>query len=67
MFRRSGDLLQQLMDIAKSERDIVEIEPGRRQQPIANVSRIMDDTHWKPRIDIRETLKDILEYWQNKE
>ena len=65
--RRSGDLLQQLMEIAKSGRDVVEIDPGRRQHPIADVSRIMEHTDWKPQIGIRETLEDILTYWQHKE
>jgi GDP-4-dehydro-6-deoxy-D-mannose reductase len=65
--RRSGELLQQLMEIAKSDRDVVEIDPGRRQHPIANVSRIREHTRWKPRIEIRETLKDIRDYWQHKE
>ncbi|HJN07823.1 MAG TPA: NAD-dependent epimerase/dehydratase family protein [Pirellulaceae bacterium] len=64
--RRSGDLLQQLLDISKSGRDVVEIDPGRRQHPIADVSRIMAHTKWKPHIGIRETLEDILEYWQRR-
>jgi GDP-4-dehydro-6-deoxy-D-mannose reductase len=65
--RRSGDLLQQLMELAKSDREVVEIDPGRRQHPIADVSRIMEHTDWKPQICIRETLEDILDYWQHKE
>jgi len=64
--QRSGDLLARLLEMARSKRDVVELDPGRRQHPIADLSRIQTDTRWKPRIGIEKTLEDILEYWQQR-
>ncbi len=64
--QRSGDLLEQFFDVAKCRREIVELQPGRRQHPIADISRLMSHTNWKPIIPIKTTLKDILEYWQQR-
>jgi GDP-4-dehydro-6-deoxy-D-mannose reductase len=64
--QRSGDLLELFFEISNCRRDIVEVSPGRRQHPIADVSRLTSHTSWKPQISIRTTLKDILEYWQQR-
>lgn len=63
---RSGDLLEQFLEIANCGREVVEVSPGRRQHPIADVSRLMSHTDWAPRIGIRRTLEDILQYWQER-
>ena len=34
-----------------------ELSPGRRQHPIADISRITAHTGWEPRVPIEETLK----------
>ena len=64
--QRSGDLLEQFLEIAKSQREVVEVDPGRRQHPIADLSRIKSHTNWMPRIGIKKTLEDILDYWQQR-
>lgn len=64
--QRSGDMLEQLLEIANCEREVVEVDPGRRQHPIADISRLTSHTNWSPRISIRKTLVDIFEYWQQR-
>ncbi len=63
---RSGDLLEQFFALLGSRREVVETHPGRRQHPIADITRITSHTHWKPQIDIKTTLRDLLEYWQQR-
>jgi len=64
--RRSGDLLQLLLEIANLRREIVELDPGSRQHPVADASRLAAHTGWSPRIGIRQTLEDIFKYWQQR-
>ncbi len=63
--RRSGDIFQQLLKMsADPEREVTEVSPGRRQQPIADTKQIKQVTGWKPRIPFDRTLADTLHYWQ---
>jgi GDP-4-dehydro-6-deoxy-D-mannose reductase len=64
--QRSGDLLELFFEIAECRREVVEVDPGRRHHPIADLARITSHTNWKPQIDISTTLKDILKYWQHR-
>jgi len=66
--RRSGDLLAELQQLSGSQRAVVEQSPGLRQHPIADIRRLVSQTGWQPRIPLRQTLRDILDYWiQRKE
>jgi GDP-4-dehydro-6-deoxy-D-mannose reductase len=66
--RRSGDLLALLQELWGTPREVVELSPGRRQHPIADVTRLVSQTGWQPRIPLRQTLNDVLNYWiQSKE
>lgn len=62
--RRSGDLLDLLMQIGGSRRPVVELRPGSKQDPIADVSRLQSETAWRPEIPIGETLEQTLQYWR---
>ena len=64
--RRSGDVLQQLLAIAKCDKPIVEVQPGIRRQPIADISRLQRETGWKPEIPIEQTLADACDYWHQR-
>lgn len=62
---RSGDLLELMRKMSRSTKPVVELSPGRRQHPIANIRRIENEIHWHPVITIEQTLKDVLDYWQH--
>jgi nucleoside-diphosphate-sugar epimerase len=61
---RSGDVFQQLVQLTGRQCGAVELSPGRRQHPIADISRIQADTPWSPRIPLHQTLVDTLAYFQ---
>ncbi|MBN2292684.1 MAG: GDP-mannose 4,6-dehydratase [Pirellulales bacterium] len=64
--RRSGDLLDLLMQFGGSRREVVELSPGAKQDPIADISRLQSETGWRPEIPIEQTVEDTLRYWQER-
>jgi GDP-4-dehydro-6-deoxy-D-mannose reductase len=64
--RRSGDLLEIIQRCAGSRREVVELEPGQRQHPVADITRLTNQTRWKPEISIEQTVTDTLKYWQDE-
>ena len=64
--RRSGDLLDMLRELADPRRTVVELRPGFKQDPIADISRLAKLTGWRPEIPPRQTVADTLAYWRAK-
>ncbi len=64
--RRSGDILNALMRIAGSRRPVIELRPGRKQDPIADTARLRAATAWRPEIPIERTVADTLQYWRQR-
>jgi GDP-4-dehydro-6-deoxy-D-mannose reductase len=64
--RRSGDLLDVIQRCAGSRRGVVELQPGQRQHPIADISRLTRQTAWKPEISLEQTVTDTLKYWREE-
>lgn len=64
--RRTGDILEILLREA-GPRHIVELRPGRRLDPIADITRLQIQTCWQPEISIQQTVRDTLDYWQARE
>ena len=62
--RRSGDVLDVLRNLADPQRPIVELHPGRKQDPIANIARLVQCTAWQPMIPIETTVADTLSWWR---
>ena len=60
--RRSGDVFQQLQQLA-GPRGVMELSPGRQQQPIADITRITEITGWQPQIPLQQTIEDTWHYW----
>ncbi len=64
--RRSGDLLEIIQQCAGSRREVIELQPGHRQHPIADISRLTQLTGWKPEIPLEQTVTDTLSYWRER-
>jgi GDP-4-dehydro-6-deoxy-D-mannose reductase len=65
--RHSGELFQQLQALAGCDKPVVELEPGVRRQPVADITRLQRDTGWQSEIDLEQTLRDSLAYWKSLE
>jgi GDP-4-dehydro-6-deoxy-D-mannose reductase len=64
--RRSGDVVDLLREIAGSSRPIVELRPGPKQDPIADVARLMRATGWRPAVPLEQTVSDTLAWWRRR-
>lgn len=62
----SGEVAERLLEIAGKHRPIVETLPTLKQEPIANIQRLQQDTGWQPQIPLDETLADTFAYWQEQ-
>jgi GDP-4-dehydro-6-deoxy-D-mannose reductase len=65
-----GDLLDRLISMSRVQIDI-QIDP-QKVRPVdipelrADITKIQNDIHWQPMIDIDKTLSDTLDYWRAK-
>ena len=64
--RRSGDILEILRRTARVDRVVVQLRPGRKQDPIADITRLVRRTGWQPRVPLEQTVADTLAWWQTK-
>ena len=64
--RSSGEVLQILRDLAASDRPIEQTHPGFKQDPIADITRLVRATGWRPIVPIEQTVRDTLAYWQQR-
>lgn len=65
MARRSGDWLAQLLEIADPSREVIELRPGVKFDPIADVSRLRATVAWEPEIPWTQTIADTWQAWRN--
>jgi len=63
---QSRSIFEKLCAASDSNRHAKEVAPGHRQHPIADISKIVKHTGWKPSIDLDQTLTDTLAFWQNQ-
>lgn len=65
--RTIRELIEILADIAgievSVERDAARYRPSEQKRVCGDSSKLREHTGWAPRIDIRQTLEDTLEYW----
>ena len=64
--RRTGDIFDLLYGLAGSNRTIEETRPGFKQDPIADIDRLVQLTGWRPEIALEQTVADTLGYWQEQ-
>ena len=63
---RGRDVFDQLVRLVGQQCKAVERSPGFRQHAIANISRLVHDTQWSPRIPLEQTIADTLAYFQQR-
>lgn len=67
---RVGDLLQQLIQMARIPLQVCERREGQRSRDTlvtrANAQKLYQCTGWVPRIPMEQTLQDILNHWRKK-
>jgi GDP-4-dehydro-6-deoxy-D-mannose reductase len=61
--RRSGDVFECLHCLASSHRKVIELAPGFKQDPIADITRLTALTDWKPEIPLEQTVQDTYRWW----
>lgn len=63
---RTGDLIDRLLEIAGVDAQVIETQPGEKQDPVADITRIQHDMDWQPRLSIDRTFSDTLTWWREK-
>jgi len=43
---------------------VVESRPGVKYDPVADISRLVQATGWRPEIPVEQTVADTLGYWR---
>ena len=61
---RSGEVLELLRRLAGPERPIHETRPGPKQDPIADTTRLRQQTGWQPQVPLEQTVADTWTYWR---
>jgi len=61
---RSGEVLDLLRRLARSDRPIRETRPGPKQEPVADTSRLCQQTGWRPEVPLEQTVADTWAYWR---
>jgi GDP-4-dehydro-6-deoxy-D-mannose reductase len=64
--RTSGEVLDILRNLADPERPIVESRPGPKQDPIADITRLIQSTGWRAMIPLETTVADTLAWWRQR-
>ncbi|MBP89770.1 MAG: hypothetical protein CMJ64_24200 [Planctomycetaceae bacterium] len=64
--RKSGDILSAMQTCAQSTRKVTELQRGRRQHPIADISKLCECTGWKSETPFERTIIDTLNYWRER-
>lgn len=61
---QTGTVFEILRKIAGQDREIVELHPGIKHDAVADNSRLAACTHWRPQINLAQTVADTLCFWR---
>ncbi|MFH1918542.1 MAG: NAD-dependent epimerase/dehydratase family protein [Planctomycetota bacterium] len=64
--RRTGDILDLLRDMADPDRPVVQRRPGFKQEPVADVTRLVQTTGWHAAVPLEQTVADTLAWWRQR-
>ncbi len=56
------DVSARLLDLVREVSE--ELHPGRKQDPVANIDRLVQCTGWQPIVTIETTVADTLAWWR---
>jgi GDP-4-dehydro-6-deoxy-D-mannose reductase len=63
---QTGQILEWLQEIAGPGREIVELYPGVKHDPLADIERVRTATGWQPHISLQKCIADTFSYWRNQ-
>lgn len=63
---RSGDIFERLRQMHDPRRPFVEMSPGIRQDPVADLTKLHATIDWRPQFSLETTLRDTLDYWRTQ-
>ncbi len=66
VMRTSGEVLDLLRSLADPRRAVFESRPGRKQDPIADISRLVRTTGWRAMIPLEKTVAETLAWWRRR-
>jgi nucleoside-diphosphate-sugar epimerase len=52
--------------LGRDGREVIELQPGCRQHPIADITKLRQHTGWKPEIPFEQTITDTMNYWREQ-
>jgi GDP-4-dehydro-6-deoxy-D-mannose reductase len=64
--RTSGEVFRALQQAAGDERQVQELRPGARSEPIADVGKLVAAAGWSPEVPIERTVADALDDWRRR-
>ena len=64
--QQTGSVFDLLLHMAGSSRRVVELFPGVKHDPIADIGRLSAATGWRPRIPVIQTVRDTLHDWYSR-
>lgn len=59
----SGQVCEYFQQLMPEPRTVQETSPGRRQHPIADITKLQQTIDWQPKIELAQTVQDTLNYW----
>ncbi len=62
--RTSGEVLEILQRAAGASRPVVQLHPGKKYDPIADLKRLKQATGWQPEIALEQTVVDALDEYR---
>ncbi len=65
VLQRGEDILDLLFEVRPPRLPVEELSPGEQWRPVADITKIMKETGWSPRIPLRNTLTDMIE-WESR-
>ncbi len=62
--RSSRQVLDCLLQAAGADREVRELFPGPKCDPIGDIGRLRRDTNWQPQVPLAQTVQETLHYWR---
>jgi GDP-4-dehydro-6-deoxy-D-mannose reductase len=64
--RTTGEILRRMLEQTGDRRAVRELRPGKRSDPVADITKLKAATGWSPQIPIEQTIADVLADWRRR-